>query len=78
LAKVARAINLGTPARLAKSVFVHGTHEVVVDAATDWVAVWLVDITSIDLLNRHVVDLLTAEDREGQSVDFVERYVGIF
>ena len=75
---MAWAVNLGAPARLTKSVFVHSTHEVVIDAATDWVTVWLVDITSIDLLNRHIVDLLTAEDREGQSVDFVERYVGIF
>lgn len=78
LAEVARAVDLGTPACLAKPVFVHCAHEVVIDAATYWITVGFVNVEGVNYLDSHSVHVFAAEDGKREAVDLVEWDVGIF
>jgi hypothetical protein len=44
LPEMAWTVHLGAPAGLAKTVFVHGSHQVVIDAPTDRITVRLIRI----------------------------------
>ena len=78
LAEVARTVDLGTPACLAKPVFVHRAHQVVIDAATYRITVRFVNVEGVYDLDCHSVHIIAAEDGKREPVDLVKRNVGIF
>ena len=54
IAEVTRAVDLGSRARLAQSVLVHGAHSVVIDAVLDGVAILSVSLLLANGVRRGV------------------------